>query len=183
MFVPVFIFYFKCYNKIMFSNPEKNINQLGVGEGMKVADFGAGTGFYVKILSDRVGNTGHVYAIEVQKELVKKLEQEVLLWGKTNVSVIWGDIERIEGTKIASKSLDVVIVSNVLFQVEDKIGLIDEIKRVLKKEGRLLLVDFNKTGGMYINKEEALNLFGKNGLSFSSEIDVSTSHYGLIFKL
>jgi tRNA A58 N-methylase Trm61 len=47
----------------MFVNPEKNIAALLLQEGMRVADFGAGSGFLTKILSRRVGHTGHVYAI------------------------------------------------------------------------------------------------------------------------
>ena len=41
----------------MFTNPEQNILHLGLIEGMRVADFGAGTGFYSKAASARVGYT------------------------------------------------------------------------------------------------------------------------------
>ena len=60
----------------MFSNPEQNVLQLGLREGMRVADFGAGSGAYSLASGKKVGHTGHVYAIEVQKNLVKKLESE-----------------------------------------------------------------------------------------------------------
>ena len=112
----------------MFTKPEQNILHLGLKEGMRVADFGAGTGFYSRAASERVGYTGKVYAIEVQKDLVKKLESEVKHWGLSNVDCIWGDIERRGGTKISDQSMDAVIVSNVLFQAEDKLGLIDEAR-------------------------------------------------------
>ena len=108
----------------MFTNPEQNILHLGLTEGMRVADFGAGTGFYSKACSPKVGYSGKVYAIEVQKDLVKKLESEIKQWGFSNIECIWGDIERRGGTKIADRSMDAVIISNVLFQAEDKLGLI-----------------------------------------------------------
>lgn len=172
----------------MFSNPEKNVAQLGLKEGMKVADFGAGTGLYSKAASFRVGTEGKVYAIEVQKDLVKKLESEVKNWGSSNIECIWGDIESKNGTKIADHTMDAVIVSNVLFQVEDKSGLIDEAKRVLKNDGKILLIDWSESfGGMgpspdhVINSQKATELFTSRGFKFLENIVVSDHHYGIIF--
>lgn len=173
----------------MFTNPEQNILHLGLTEGMRLADFGAGSGFYSKACSERVGYSGKVYAIEVQKDLVKKLESEIRDWGITNIDCIWGDIEKIGGTKISDHSMDAVIISNVLFQAEDKFGLIDEAKRVLKKGGSVLLIDWNESfGGMgptsesVITKSMAKELFEKRGFNFIENISTSAHHYGIIFK-
>jgi ubiquinone/menaquinone biosynthesis C-methylase UbiE len=173
----------------MFTNPEQNILHLGLTEGMRVADFGAGTGFYTKACSRKVGYTGKVYAIEVQKDLVKKLESEIKSWGLSNVECIWGDIERRGGTKISDHSMDVVVISNVLFQAEDKSGLIDEAGRILKKKGRVLLIDWiDSFGGMGPNIEQIMSesmakeLFSKKGFKFQESIIASPHHYGIIFS-
>ena len=172
----------------MFTNPEQNILHLSLKEGMRVADFGAGTGFYSRACSARVGNTGKVYAIEVQKELVKKLESDIKNWGISNIDCIWGDIEIKGGTKISDASIDVAILSNILFQVEDKLGLIDEVKRILKKGGKVLLVDWNDSfNGMGPTKENlitentAKELFKRRGFEFTESISASEHHYGIIF--
>ncbi len=173
----------------MFSNPEKNVASLVLQEGMKVADLGAGSGAYSRACSVRVGNTGKVYAIEVQKDLVKKLENDLKQWHISNVECIWGDIEHIEGTKIASRSMDAVIISNVLFQAEDKLGLIDEAKRILKKGGQILLIDWKESfDGMgpaplsVVNEKTAQDLFTKRGFKFVEKITTNEHHYGIIFK-
>jgi ubiquinone/menaquinone biosynthesis C-methylase UbiE len=173
----------------MFTNPEQNILHLGLKEGMRVADFGAGTGFYSRAASEKVEYSGKVYAVEVQKDLVKKLESEVKSWGILNVDCIWGDIERRGGTKILDQSMDAVIISNVLFQAEDKLGLIDEAKRVLKKGGEVLLIDWSDSfGGMgptresVIPESKARELFEKRGFKFQEKISTSAHHYGIIFK-
>jgi len=173
----------------MFTNPEQNILHLGLTEGMRVADFGAGTGFYSKAASAKVGYTGKVYAIEVQKDLVKRLESEIKSWGILNIDCIWGDIEKRNGTKISDQSVDVVIVSNVLFQAEDKLGLIDEAKRVLKKGGKVLLIDWSDSfGGMgpttesVVTESMAKELFEKRGFKLEENISTSAHHYGIIFK-
>lgn len=172
----------------MFSNPEKNISQLRLEEGMSVADLGAGSGFYVKALSKKVGTSGRVYAVEVQKDMVKRLESEMKAAHLSNVVCVWGDIEKVGGTKIADESVHAVILSNVLFQVEDKLGLIDEAKRIVKKGGKVLLVDWmDSYGGMgpavhhVVTKERAEELFTKRGFITSEVISVLDHHYGIIF--
>lgn len=173
----------------MFTNPEQNILNLGLKEGMRVADFGAGSGFYSRAASNLVGYSGKVYAIEVQKDLVKKLESDLKHWGISNVDCVWGDIERKGGTKIADNSLDAIIISNVLFQAEDKVGLIEEAKRILKKGGEILFIDWNESFGgispkneMLITPSIAKELFTKRGFVFVRDITTSPHHYGIIFK-
>lgn len=173
----------------MFSNPEQNVAQLNLREGMSVADLGVGTGFYTKALSKKVGHTGHVYAVEVQKDMVKKVESELKELGITNVDCIWGDIEKKHGTKIADRSIDAVVISNVLFQVDDKLGLIDEAKRIVKEDGKILLIDWaDSFGGMgpapqhVVTEARAIELFDKRGLKKSEIISISDHHYGIIFK-
>jgi len=172
----------------MFSNPEQNVNKLGIREGMKVADFGAGTGSYIRAISKKVGNTGKVYAVEIQKDLVKRLEKEIYDWGLSNAKCIWGDIESNGGTNIGDHLVDVIIISNVLFQVPDKIGLIDESKRILKKDGKILLIDWvDSFGGMgpslnhVVKEDEAVKLFQSRGFKLLEKLTVSDHHYGIIF--
>lgn len=173
----------------MFTNPAQNILHLGLKEGMRVADFGAGAGHYSKAISPRVGYTGKVYAIEVQKDLVKKLESEIKHWGLSNIECIWGDIEKRGGTKIADHLMDRVIISNVLFQAEDKLGLIDEARRILKKDGEVLLIDWSESSGIMgpskeklITESMAKDLFEKRGFKFVEKISTSPHHYGIIFR-
>lgn len=172
----------------MFLNPNQNVAQLGLKEGMVVADFGAGSGAYSKASSLLVGNSGKVYAIEVQKDLVKKLESELKYWSGSNIECIWGDIEKLRGTKIADRSIDAVIVANVLFQVPDKLGLIDEARRILKKNGKVLLVEGSASlGGIgpdpsrSIDKKQAEELFTKRGFKLLENISTNDYHYGIIF--
>ena len=173
----------------MFSNPKLNVGALELREGMKVADFGAGTGHYSHAASSIVGHTGRVYAIEVQKDMVKKLEQEIKESGVTNIDCIWGDIEKLNGTKLADGIMDAVIISNVLFQATDKWGLIDEAKRVLKHDGKVLLVDWKESfSGMgprphhVVTETMARELFSSRGFRVVKNLDESDHHYGIIFQ-
>ncbi|MDD5152975.1 MAG: class I SAM-dependent methyltransferase [Candidatus Pacebacteria bacterium] len=170
-----------------FTNPEKNISELGLYEGMVVVDLGAGTGAYVVPLAKKVGETGRVYAIEVQKEFLANIKNLASHAGFKNVEVVWGDIERPNGTKLKDESADAVIVSNVLFQAEDKNGLLAEAKRILKQGGKLLLIEwkdsFNNLGPepkAVVTSTEALNLCSAQGFILRKEFDAGEHHYGFV---
>ena len=171
----------------MFSDPVSNLAKLGLTEGQKVVDLGAGSGFYSIPAARAVGENGKVYAVEVQKELLSKLKNEALKSRFLNVEVIWGNIEKLGGTKIHERSVDAVIVSNVLFQVENKTSFLDEVDRILKPNGRVLVVDWTGSSvglgpknSSIISSDNAKKIFQDKGFIFEKDINAGTNHYGFI---
>lgn len=154
---------------------------------MHVADLGAGSAAYTIAAGQQVGNSGKVYAVEVQKDLLSNIKNLALKQGLSNVDVIWGDIESPGGTKIKDHSIDAAIVSNVLFQAEDKKGLVLEVKRILKPKGRVLVVDWKDSfGGMgphndhVVSEDFAKKLFIEHGFTIDRIISAGDHHYGFI---
>jgi len=88
------------------------------------------------------------------------------------------------GTKIGDNIVDAVIASNVLFQVEDKDKFIEEIKRILKIKGRVLLIDWSEAsvmnGAGIVPKDKARIMFEKKGFMLEREINAGEHHYGMI---
>lgn len=172
----------------MFTDPVKNLKAFGLTENNIVADLGAGTGFY-SIAAARMVPKGRVYAVEVQKDFIKTVSNKAKEAHVTNVEALWGDIEKVGGTKIKDHIVDAAIMSNVLFQVEHKSELMDEAKRILKPGGKLLLIDWSagvsvmgSNSKEFIPKSMARQLFEKKGFTFDREIDAGVQHYGMIFK-
>ena len=134
----------------MFSDPIQNLAELDVQDGMKVADIGAGGGFYSIEAAKKAGSRGMVYAIDVQQDLLEKLKRSAALIGVHNIEIIWGNAEKIGGTKLRENMIDRAILSNVLFQIEqkDRDNLVLEIKRIVKPNGKLLVVDWQAGGGL-----------------------------------
>ncbi len=169
----------------MFSDPEKNLKQLGLREDMIVADLGAGTGFY-SIPAGSMVPLGKVYAVEIMKEYVATIKTKAKEAHLHNIDCFWGNIEKIGGTKIKDGVVDVAIISNVLFQVEDKEKFITEAKRILKKGGKVLFTDWVASSVIgpgkdrIIIKEKALELFNKKGFVLDHEFDAGEHHYGMI---
>ena len=155
---------------------------------MKVADFGSGTGHYTKAAAHVVGSSGHVYAIDVMEDVLKHARQHTHQGQHHIIDMVWGDIEHKGGTKLRDYSMDAVILANTLFQVENRQGMIDEIKRVLKPDGKLLVVDWTQShGGMgphheaVVNESQALELFEAAGFVKQKAFSAGPHHYGIVF--
>ncbi|OIP64632.1 MAG: hypothetical protein COV32_00960 [Candidatus Yonathbacteria bacterium CG10_big_fil_rev_8_21_14_0_10_43_136] len=169
------------------TNPEENIKALGVHDGMVIADLGAGTGAYTLPLAEKVGESGRVYAVEVQKDFLTNIKDEATRRGLKNVELLWGNIENLGGTKIKDGACDAVIISNVLFQAEDKSGLLREASRILKVGGKLFLIDWadsfgnlGPTSKMVVTKDSARALCEEEGFVLKNEVPVGEHHYGLL---
>ena len=188
LYTVLLVFVYTIYMS-MFSDPKKNIEQLGIQPGMNIADLGAGSGFHTIELAKSLAGTGLVYAVDIQKDLLTKIKNNGAGQNLYNIEVVWGDIEKLSGTKIKDATIDLVLLSNILFQVEDKKGVIEESKRILVPGGRVAIVDWSESFGgigphqdQVVTKQSATGLFEQAGFALEREISTGSHHYGLIFK-
>src|SRR3989338_8678431 len=98
----------------MFTDPIKNLKTLILRENDVVVDMGAGTGFY-SVAAGRMASKGKVYAIEVEKDFLTTIKNKAKEAHLNNVEIIWGNVEKLGGTKIGDAVADAVIASNILF--------------------------------------------------------------------
>ena len=166
-----------------FLNPEEILKQLKLKKDMIAADFGSGSGAWVLPLAEEL-EEGKVYAIEVLEEYLSALKSKAKAQKLYNIETILANVEN--ETSIASESLDLVLATLLFFQIEDDKGAFREIKRVLRKGGKLLAVDWKKDSPIgpkegrasaNIIKELAKEL----GFNLEKEFDASSYHWGLIF--
>lgn len=172
-----------------FVQPEVVISHFHIREGDKVADFGAGSGYFLKPLSQAVGEDGVVYGCEIQKSLVETIEAVATKENLSNVRPVWCDFEKEGGSKLESDSMDVVLLVNTLFQVEQHVTVIAEIKRVLRAGGKAIVIDWTESwGGLgpqpsdVVDQVQAERLFTDAGFNTETTFDAGDHHYGLIFR-
>lgn len=170
----------------MFSDPSTNIAKLGVTDGMKVVDLGAGSGFYSIECGKKVGPTGRVFAIDVQKDLLERLRSTAASQGVRNIEVVWANAEKIGGTKLREAIADRIICSNILFQIEKPDDFALEIKRILKPGGKILVIDWSEASTLgpqnVFTSMKAQALFEKVGLKMEQTFGAGDHHYGIILK-
>ncbi len=161
---------------------------MGLKDGMKVGDLGAGSGHYALAASGVVGPAGQVYAVDIQEEVLRRVTDAAKERGFKNIETIWGDIERPGGTKLRDHVLDAAILSNVLFQLEMAPAAIAEIRRVLKPQGMLLVADWaGSFGGIGPDEErvvperDAETLFITSGFHKVKAFRGGPHHYAILF--
>lgn len=171
-----------------FADPKGNVLQLGLREGMKVADLGAGTGHYTLAAAGAVGHDGRVYAVDVQEDILRHLLDSAHKMGLRNVETVWGDIEKRGGTRLKDRSMDAVILSNVLFQAAHKQDVVAEARRILKPGGKLLVIDWaGAYGGMgprpadVVPEHAAEELFITGGFHKAKSFRAGAHHYAIVF--
>jgi len=167
-----------------FLNPEKTLNQLKLKKDMVVADFGSGSGGWVIPLAKKVED-GKIYAIDILEEPLSALKSRAKLEKIGNIETIRANVEKT--SKLISDSCDLVLMTNLLFQVDDKRKVLEEGKRVLKKGGKILIVDWRKDNPLTkeiekIDIEEIKNIAKDLGLKLEREFEAGDYHLGLIFQ-
>lgn len=172
-----------------FAHPMRNVSLFSIEPGMSVADFGAGSGHYVWPMAEAVGPHGHVFAIDVQQDLLKRIHNEATKRGLKNVKVIWSDLEKPKASKLADRTLDLVLISNLLFQLEDKAAPLREAKRVLKPSGKLVVIDWlDSFAGMgprkkdVVTKDAGQKLIRENGFEAVREFAAGAHHWGIVAR-
>lgn len=172
-----------------FVIPEKAVTHFHLAEGDKVADFGAGSGFFLAPLSKAVGPSGRVYACDIQRQLVEKLGELARMQGLQNVDPVWCDLEAPNGIKIAAGMLDTGILVNTLFQLENKETAVQEMARTIRTGGFLYILDWSESfGGLgpqagdVVTPSAAKALLEANGFVFEREFDAGDHHYGHSYR-
>jgi ubiquinone/menaquinone biosynthesis C-methylase UbiE len=157
--------------------------------GDAVADFGAGSGFYLPLLAAMVAPDGQVVACEIQKNLVEKLADLVRVQGLSRVTPLWCDLEEPEGCQLRDGMLDGGILVNTLFQLEDKHTALTEIRRVLRTGAVLHIVDWTESwGGLgpapqhVVPLSAAIELGEAHRFLFEREYPAGDHHYGAAFR-
>ena len=173
-----------------FSDPKSTLQQLGLREGMRVADLGSGSGHYAHAAAAIVGHSGRVYAVEVREDMLRHIKESVHHSHRGTVEVVWGDIEKPGGSGLRDQSMDVIILANVLFQVQHREGLLQEVRRIAKPGAKVLVVDWaGSYGGMgpapseVVSERAAEELFINAGFHKVKNFRSGMHHYALVLSV
>jgi len=166
-----------------FLNPEDVLKQLKLKKDMTAADFGSGSGGWAIPLAKKL-EEGKVYAIDILEEPLSALRSKALLEKVFNIKLILADVEK--DIDLPKESLDIILMTNLLFQVDDKKKVLEQGKKFLKKGGKILIVDWEQSALLgpkegRVSSEEIKILASEIGLKLENEFPAGSQHYGLIF--
>lgn len=128
-----------------WQKPDRVLASLSIEAGDRVADIGAGRGYFTFRLADAVGPQGTVYAVEVTAEKVKALTDQVEKKGYANIKVIHGDLD---DPLLPDQGVDLVFCCNTYHHIDDRVVYFSRLKSDLQPAGRVAIIDLkaNQTG-------------------------------------
>ena len=165
------------------------LSKARIKEKMKVADLGCGaTGHFVFPAAECLGKKGKIYAVDILKPSLETIARKAKQENINNIKTIWSNLEIFNATKIESGSLDIALLVNTLHQSHKRADILREAIRMLKKDGRLITVEWKDVAipfGPPVEERVKKNLLTKGaeklGLKLEKEFFVGRYHYGLIF--
>ena len=167
-----------------FVDPKQVLRKMNLRDDLIAADFGCGSGSWTislaKILED-----GKVLAVDVLEESLSALKGKAKAENINNIKFVLADLEK--GSKVEDNSCDLVLMTDLLFQVEDLKFVLEQGNKALKKKGRLLIVDWKKDVALgpregRILPEEIKLACQKLGLNLIKEFEAGIYHFALIFQ-
>ncbi|GAA0879163.1 class I SAM-dependent methyltransferase [Algoriphagus jejuensis] len=114
------------------------IENLPVSSESVVADIGAGSGYYTFRIAPKVPD-GKVYAVEIQDDAIRYLQDRATDLGYKNVTTVKGSAQT---PNLPSNSIDLVIMVDVYHELEYPVEMLAAIKKSLKPGGKLLLIEY-----------------------------------------
>jgi len=168
-----------------FLDPTEILNQLALEKDMVAVDFGCGSGGWVIPLARKLED-GIVYAVDVQESALSAMMSKANLQGINNIKKVLADVER-DVKQIEGNFADLVLMTNLLFQIGNKDATFKEAKRILKKSGKILVIEWDMEspfGPMQESRDSSggvQEIAQKFGFVLEKEIETGGYHYGLLF--
>ena len=120
--------------------PQRVMDELHIGSGMSVADVGSGIGYFTFLLSKRVGETGKVFASDIDRDALAFLNERRKKQGLENIFTLQG---RGDDPLIPKASADLVLIVNTIHLVKEKNTFLNNIRHSLKKKGKVVFVQWD----------------------------------------
>ena len=110
----------------------------GIQAGSEVADVGCHQGYMSIRLAKYIGDTGKVYSVDVREDRLNKLNDIATKRGIGNIQTILGDYD---DPKLKEHSIDVALIIDAYHEMKDYKQILLNIKKALKPDGRLLVLE------------------------------------------
>ena len=169
-----------------FLNPNEVLKQLKLRADMIAVDFGSGSGGWAIPLAKKLED-GKVYAIDILEEPLSALRAKSQLEKIRNIQTIRANVENKNGSTLPDSSVDLVLITNLLFQTEKREEVFEEARRILKSGGKALVVDWEEDSPQgpiegRVSEKEVKKIAENLGFNLEKEFEAGIYHYGLIFE-
>ncbi|MEM2047229.1 MAG: class I SAM-dependent methyltransferase [Candidatus Jordarchaeales archaeon] len=170
------------------SKPSEVLKALGLKRGQWVADVGAGGGFFTFKFAEAVGESGKVFAVDTEKELLDFIRKNATRKGLVNIQVVHAPKDEVP---LPEGSIDLIFMRNVYHHLENRVNYVKQLKRLLKPNGKIAIIEYRKArhplllhGPLkhYVPREEIIKEMEEAGYRKHEEHDFLPEQSFIIFS-
>jgi arsenite methyltransferase len=167
-----------------WQKPKQIVERLDIEPGARVADLGAGGGYFTWYLAEAVGPQGKVYAVEIDETALAIIEKEMKSRRVTNVVPIRAEPDDAR----LPEPVDLVFSCDTYHHMEDRIAYFRSLARYLKHDGKVAILDFYAEGffsgllGHGTTKEEVRREMESAGYRLAADYDLVDRQHFQIFS-
>jgi ubiquinone/menaquinone biosynthesis C-methylase UbiE len=122
-----------------WQKPKELVAALALTPGMTIADLGAGTGYFSRYLSRAVGDTGTVFAVDTEPNMVAHLRERAEQEQTANVIPV---LASFDDPRLPRGAIDLVLIVDTFHHLDHRLEYLQRLGRALKPSGRVVIVDW-----------------------------------------
>ena len=170
-----------------YQKPHEVVMALALKEGERIADIGAGAGYFSLRFAQHVGAAGRVFAVDISPDMIIHLNQRVREAGLDNVRTI---LALPDDPLLPNASVDRIFICETWHHIDNHPQYLALLKRILKPRGQVTIIDFQKRETpvgppmeMRISREDVVREFEQHGFRLAKEETLLPYQYFLVFAL
>jgi predicted methyltransferase len=167
------------------NKPEEILKTLALQQGQKIADIGAGGGYFSLRFAEAVGMQGVVYAVDTDSDKIEFIRKSVAEKKLGNVQVVLAGKESVT----LPEKIDLIFLRNVYHHISNRVEYFAKLRESLKPDGRIAIVEHSRGGrfsfhrilGHHVTRETIVEEMTKAGYSIAESIDFLSEQSFTIF--
>ncbi len=168
-----------------YQKPHEVVMALALAPGERIADIGAGSGYFSLRFAQHVGPTGRVFAVDIGPDMILHLNQRIRDEGLDNVRTI---LALPDDPLLPDASVNRVFICDTWHHISDHPHYLGVLKKVLKPGGQVVVIDFQKKDTpvgapmeMRVAREDVVREFERHGFRLAKEHTFLPYQYFLVF--
>ncbi len=173
-------------DRIKWQNPGEIFDQINFPKDATVVDLGCGPGYFVIPLLEKIRKDGRIYAVDADPVMLSHLEAN-LQAGPAESKVVITETD-VTNTKLPEGCADIILFANLLHDLKDHRAFFEEVKRILKPNGQIIDIDWQKSetdeigppAERRLSENDSRKIIRSNGFRIAYALNAGPYHYGFV---
>jgi ubiquinone/menaquinone biosynthesis C-methylase UbiE len=169
-----------------WQKPDEVVKALDLQNGNRVADIGAGTGYFSRPLARAVAPDGQVYAVDVAADILAYLKERADQENLHNIKTI---VSRPDDPLLPVNSLDLAFFCDTTHHIEHRVDFYRKLRPAVKQHGRMAIIDYPPDSAhaphrpeQLVPRSQVISEAEQAGFRFVKDFQFLPYHYFLIFE-